>query len=201
VLVWQSGFAPRLVAQLRGMGIAVFISEPRSIAQVATTMQRLAVLLDTQAYATPHIAAWQQGWQHLPAWNRNTPTAQAQRGPVRVFYQAWEKPLMALGGSHVVSDVLARCGATNVLQHVHKLAINLNPEALLPLQPELILSSGPASHRTNLEKQWASWQGLPAVRHGHIALVPPSILVRNGPRLLEAARHVCAHVAAVATRP
>ena len=187
VLVWQSGISMDAVAQLRKAGVAVFVSEPKSIAQVAGTMQRLASLLGTAESTQPKVEEWLKAFDALRA-------QYAKAQPVSVFYQVWSQPLMTLGGQHVVSEVIALCGGRNVFADLPSLAAQVSVEGVLKRNPSVVLASGTAQDNKALVKQWSAWPGLAAVQGSGIHTIPSDILVRNGPRLIDASKRVCAHI-------
>lgn len=184
VLVWQSGISMEVVAQLRKAGVAVFVSEPKSIAQVASTMQRLASLLGTSESTEPKVEEWLKAFGTLRA-------RYANAQPVSVFYQVWSQPLMTLGGQHVVSEVIALCGGRNVFADLSSLAAQVSVEGVLKRNPSVVLASGSAKDHRALVKQWSAWPGLAAVQGSGVYTIPGDILVRNGPRLIDAGRQVC----------
>jgi len=187
VLVWQSGISMDVVVQLRKAGVPVFVSEPKSIAQVASTMQRFATLLGTAVATQAKVDEWLKQFGTLR-------TQYAKAKPVGVFYQVWNEPLMTLGGQHVVSEVIALCGGRNVFADLPSLAAQVSVENVLKRDPAVVLASGAVQGHIALVKQWSAWPGLAAVQRGGVYTVPGDILVRNGPRLLEASRQVCAHI-------
>jgi iron complex transport system substrate-binding protein len=184
VLVWQSGISVDVVAQLRKTGVPVFVSEPRTIAQVASTMQRIALLLGTQTTTYPKVDQWLARFDQL----RNRFKG---RAVVPVFYQVWRQPLMTLGGQHVVSEVVGLCGGQNVFSNLTNLAAQVSVEGVLKRNPAVLLSSGTVEDHRALLKQWAPWPVLAAVQRGHLYTIPNDLLVRNGPRLIDAAEQVC----------
>lgn len=190
VLVWQSGISMDAVAQLRKAGVAVFVSEPKSIAQVAGTMQRLASLLGTAESTQPKLEEWLKAFDALRA-------QYAKAQPVSVFYQVWSQPLMTLGGQHVVSEVIALCGGRNVFADLPSLAAQVSVEGVLKRNPSVILASGSAQDNKALVKQWSAWPGLAAVQRSGIHTIPGDILVRNGPRLIDASKQVCTRLEAL----
>jgi iron complex transport system substrate-binding protein len=190
VLVWQSGISMDAVAQLRKAGVAVFVSEPKSIAQVAGTMQRLASLLGTAESTQPKLEEWLKAFDALRA-------QYAKAQPVSVFYQVWSQPLMTLGGQHVVSEVIALCGGRNVFADLPSLAAQVSVEGVLKRNPSVILASGSAQDNRALVKQWSAWPGLAAVQRSGIHTIPGDILVRNGPRLIDASKQVCTRLEAL----
>lgn len=187
VLVWQSGISMDAVAQLRKAGVAVFVSEPKTIAQVASTMHRLASLLGTAESTQPKVEEWLKAFDALRA-------QYAKAQPVSVFYQVWSQPLMTLGGQHVVSEVIALCGGRNVFADLPSLAAQVSVEGVLKRNPSVVLASGTAQDNKALVKQWSAWPGLAAVQGSGIHTIPSDILVRNGPRLIDASKRVCAHI-------
>jgi iron complex transport system substrate-binding protein len=187
VLVWQSGISADVVMQLRKAGMPVFVSEPKTVAQVATTMQRIALLLGTQSTAYPKVDQWLARFEQLSKRFKG-------RAVVPVFYQVWRQPLMTLGGQHVVSEVIGLCGGRNVFSDLTNLAAQVSVEGVLKRNPAVLLSSGSVEDHRALLKQWAPWPGLNAVQRSHVYTVPNDLLVRNGPRLIDAAEQVCDHI-------
>ena len=187
VLVWQSGISADVVVQLRKAGVPVFVSEPKTIEQVATTMQRLALLLGTQNTTNPKVDQWLARFDQLR-------TRFKGRAAVSVFYQVWRQPLMTLGGQHVVSEVIGLCGGRNVFSYLPNLAAQVSLEGVLKRNPAVLLSSGSLEDHRALLKQWAPWPELAAVQRGHVYTVPNDLLVRNGPRLIDAAEQVCDYI-------
>ena len=186
-LVWQSGISADVVAQLRKAGVPVFVSEPRTIAQVASTMRRLALLLGTNESSNAKVDDWLTRFETLR-------TRFKDRAVVPVFYQVWRQPLMTLGGQHVVSEVIGLCGGRNVFSDLTNLAAQVSVEGVLKRNPAVLMSSGTVEDHRALLKQWAPWPGLNAVQRGHVYTIPNDLLVRNGPRLIDAAERVCDHI-------
>lgn len=196
VLVWQSGISMDVVVQLRKAGVPVFVSEPKSIEQVASTMRRVAQLLGTVAASQAKINEWAKQFETLR-------TEHAGRTKVPVFYQVWNQPLMTLGGQHVVSEVISLCGGHNVFSDLPRLAAQVSVEGVLKRNPAVLMNSGSPDENQRLLKQWAAWPTLRAVQNGAVYTIPGDILVRNGPRLFQAAQLVCGHIqkARSVTRP
>ncbi len=187
VLVWQSGISMEVVAQLRKAGVPVFVSEPKKIEQVASTMRRLSALLGTEQRSASRIDDWLQQFKSLRAEYGGRPI-------VPVFYQVWSQPLMTLGGQHAVSEVIELCGGRNIFVDLPNLAAQVSVEGVLKRKPEVLLASGSTRDHQGFLKQWAGWPQMPAVKRNQVYTVPNDILVRNGPRLIEAARLVCDHI-------
>lgn len=187
VLVWQSGISMEVVAQLRKANVPVFVSEPKTIEQVASTMRRVSKLLGTGQASGPAVEEWLRQFNALR-------TQYSGRTVVPVFYQVWSQPLMTLGGQHVVSEIIGLCGGNNIFSDLPNLAAQVSVEGVLKRKPAVLLASGSASSHQSFDAQWAAWPQIPAVQGKHVYTVPNDILVRNGPRLVQAASLVCAHI-------
>jgi iron complex transport system substrate-binding protein len=59
-----------------------------------------------------------------------------------VFYEEWDRPLMTVNGDHVISKVIRLCGGENVFADLPLIAPEIDVEAVLRANPEVIISSG-----------------------------------------------------------
>lgn len=184
VIAWKSGITPDQLKTLDSLGIAVFVSEPLTLQAVASNMKRLGRLLGMSATSSTLADQWLASFDALKKAHRSVK-------PLRVFYQVWPEPLMTLGGTHVVSQIIQMCGGVNIFGELKTLAPTVGVESVVQARPDVILSSGDSADLLSLKAKWATWTAIPAVANGHVAVVPQDILVRNGPRLLNAARRVC----------
>ena len=183
VVAWQSGNPEGQVERLRSLGMTVFMSEPRQLLDVPDTLLRLGRLAGTeavaQASADSFIRRYDQLQQHY-----------AQRPVVSVFYQIWEQPLMTLNGEHLFSDVVRLCGGRNVFADLPALAPQVDVEAVLAVDPEVIVVAADDDDSLLLAA-WERWPSLSAVAHGHVYAVTRERLVRHSPRILEGAEELC----------
>ena len=101
---------------------------------------------------------------------------------------------MTLGGQHAVSEVIGLCGGRNVFGDLPNLAAQVSVEGILKRKPEVLLASGSGRDHQGFVVQWSAWPQMPAVKRNHVYTLPNDILVRNGPRLIQAAKLVCAHI-------
>lgn len=187
VVAWQSGNPPAQVARLKALGIPVFVSEPRHIQDVATSIERLGILSGHEQEAARAARDFRRRHAVLAA-------RYAGRPPVRVFYQIWAHPIMTVNGAHLIADVMKLCGAVNVFSALPALTPTLSEEAVLGADPDAIVASGMDGARPPWLDEWRRWPGMRAVRNGHLYFVPPDLLHRNGPRILDGAGQFCERV-------
>lgn len=184
VVGWGSGNASAQVAQLQRLGIKVFISEPRALADVASSLRRLGELTGKKVGAGAAAAEFETGIAQL-----RQRYAESKR--LSVFYEIWDKPLMTVNGQHIISAVLALCGGENVFADLKPLAPSVNLEAVLRKEPQIIIGSGSDETRPHWLDDWRRWPRIPAVTHNNLFHIPPDLIQRHGPRLLDGATRVC----------
>ncbi|MGZ8289234.1 MAG: cobalamin-binding protein [Telluria sp.] len=184
LIVWQSGNTARQLEQLRSLGIPVFYSEPRTLDEVATSLERFGDLLGTAATAQRAAAGFRTRVNALGARYGRRPT-------VRVFYQVWDRPLYTLSGSHIVSDAIRLCGGENIFAGLAVKAPAVSIEAVLQANPEAILGDeqhGPDDAGITL---WKQYRSMTAVARGNLFTLRGELLTRAGPRITDGVTQLC----------
>jgi len=184
---WASGNSPAHIEKLRALGIPVFLSQPERIDDVAKNLERYGALAGTPAFAREAAAAFRARLQELRARHGGRP-------PVRTFYQIWKQPLMTVGGGQVISDVIQLCGGSNVFADLKPLAPKVTLEAVLAADPETIVASGMGEARPEWLDDWRQWRSLTAVKRDNLFFIPPDLIQRHTPRIVEGAERLCAHL-------
>lgn len=194
VLVWHHGNQGRELGQLEAAGLRLFYLEPRSVDDVARSLARIGALL---GHAT-------QGEAAAAALSRDFNTLRRQYArvePVSVFFQVWSQPLMTLNGQHLTSDLIALCGGRNVFAGLPALAPQIALESVVGADPEVILGTREVDAGTPLWRRepqrpgfaiWRPFARMTAVKQRWLYTVPGDLLTRQGPRVIEGARAVCA---------
>lgn len=185
VVAWYSGNPADQIGRLQALGLAVFMSEPRALGDIATTLVRLGELAATRSHAQRAAAAFNRRLADLRRRHAGKP-------PVRVFYQVWDRPLMTIGGEHIISDVIRMCGGINVFAGLSQLAPQIGIEAVLRQDPQVIIAASTDGDAATVPGDWQRWSRLSAVRNAHLYTVPGDVLVRHTPRILDGAEAVCA---------
>jgi iron complex transport system substrate-binding protein len=181
-IVWGSGNPPGQVAQLRRLNIPVFVSEPKQLEDIAASLRAFGLL----AAAPGELAA--RAFEQRLAGLRSR---HAHAAPVGVFYEIWNQPLMTVGGNHLISAALAVCGGRNVFGALSQPAAAIELEAVLRADPEAIVASGMDAARPEWLDHWRRWPRLRAVKNGNLFFVPPDLLQRHTPRILDGVEQLC----------
>jgi iron complex transport system substrate-binding protein len=184
IVVWMHGSSERQVEQLRTLGIPMFHSEPRKLADIAASVQKLGKLMGTEAVAEPAAATLRRDLASLTA-------RYADRPPVRMFYQVWDKPLYTLNGEHIVSDAMRICGGVNIFAGLTVTAPVVNVEAVLQADPEAIFSTGERSVDDGGVNLWKPYANMTAVKRGNLFRLDGNLLNRAGPRMIAGTAALC----------
>ncbi len=187
VVAWQTGNPAGTLARLRQLGMAVFLSEPRELEDIASNLERLGRLTGNAAQARRAADAFRQGLARLQRRYRSLT-------PVSLFYQIWDQPLMTLNGEHLVSKLIRLCGGRNVFADLPALAPQVSLEAVLAADPEAIVISGRGEQDPAWRAQWQRWRSLRAVRRGNVFVIDPDIIQRHTPRVLQGAEVLCGYL-------
>ena len=189
ILGWASGNAAASVARLRSLGLTVHLSEPNRIEDIAGELERIGILAGTAATANAAAKAFRQRYAKLTA-------RYSQRPPVVVFYQIWKQPLMTVNGKQIISDAIRLCGGRNVFAQLPILAPTVTVEAVIAANPEAIVASGMGESRPEWLDDWRRWTTLAAVARDNLYFVPPDLIQRHTPRILDGAEQLCTHLEA-----
>lgn len=184
VIAWKSGNRDAHLGKLRALGIPVFINEPRKIDDVAKSLAQIGKLAGTEAAGDAAAQSFRKRHAALAA-------RYSSRPPVRVFYEAWNRPLMTVNGEHLIADVIRLCGGDNVFAKLPMLAPTIDVEAVLAASPEAIVASGMGEARPEWLDDWRQWTKLPAVARGNLFYIPPDRIQRHTPRILDGAERLC----------
>jgi iron complex transport system substrate-binding protein len=188
IIVWGHGNAQPQIDRLRDLRIPLFVSEPHRLDDVATSLTRLGTLLGTSPTAQAAADAYRSDIARLRA-------QYSTRPPVSVFYQVWDQPLMTVGGSQMISDVIALCSGRNIFAALQSLAPTVSTEAVLAANPEAIVtaSAGASAPHRPLPgfERWRAWPTLTAVARGNLFAIDGDLLTRPAPRIAEGAALLC----------
>ncbi len=183
VVAWLSGNGTELVERLRGLGLTVYVSEPSSLKDIALSLEQIGAL----SGSTQGLEAARSFRLRLEKLTQKY----ADKSRVSVFYQIWDPPLMTINGDHLISRVIDLCGGYNVFNELSALTPTVSREAVLASNPDAIIASGMDKERPEWLDNWRHWPQLKAASADHLFFIPPDLLQRATPRLLDGAEQLC----------
>ncbi len=184
VIGWVTGNPPEQIETLKTLGMPVFSIEPRTFEAVSTTIERLATLAGTEAEGFAVADHFRKGIADLEQQYQDAV-------PVPVFYQVWDQPLMTVNNEHLIGKVITLCGGTNVFGDLERLVPRISAEAVIAANPEAILAGGMGEENRHWLTRWEGFPGIDATRRGNLYFIPPSLVQRPTPRMLEGSRLFC----------
>ncbi|HQW19117.1 MAG TPA: cobalamin-binding protein [Rhodocyclaceae bacterium] len=193
IVAWEDGKFSSSIARLKILGIPLYISQPKTIEDIAVNIERLGTLAGTAAIAG-------KAAQDIRARQSALRARYADRPAVRVFYQIWDQPLTTINGGHLISDAMRLCGAENVFAGLPQLASTVDIEAVLVADPEAIVASGMDAGRPKWLDTWRRWQSLRAVVQDNLFFIPPDLMQRHTARIIEGTEQLCAQMEKVRAR-
>ena len=193
IVAWQSGNASANIEKLRSFGFPIYISQPDRIEDIADEIERVGRLAGTSRVADPtardlrsRLAELRKNYEEKP--------------PVRAFYQIWKQPLSTVGSKQIISSVIRLCGGENVFGNLETLAPVVSVEAVVAANPEAIIASGMDEARPEWLDDWKRWPAIKAVASGNLFFIPPDIIQRHTPRLIDGAEQLCRHLETARSR-
>lgn len=184
VVAWASGNDRAQIERMIELGLTVYISEPRDFEGIATTLERLGQLTGNPDSGAVAASELREGSRALAA-------RYSDAAPVTVFYQVWEKPLMTINDAHLIDEAITICGGDNVFGDLDRLVPRIDRESVLKADPEAIAAGGMGEDRQDWLEAWREWPELQAVREENLFFIPPSLLQRHTPRVLQGTRRLC----------
>lgn len=178
VLVSTASQLEAFTRQLNEQGIAVYVTDPRSLDDVLRSIKMLSELLG-------EAARGEQVVNELRARAGRVEEAVKSSKPVRVFYQVSAAPLYTIGREAFLTDLIRRAGGESVTANVPGAFPRYSDEAALATQPEAIIMSVDSAMDASNAKPAASLEKSPAVLNKRVYGINGDLLSRPGPRLVE----------------
>lgn len=184
LVVWLHGNSERQLEHVRKLGIPFYFSEPKKLTDIPASIERLGMLMGTEAQANKVATAERTELARLTEQYRNRPT-------VRMFYQVWGKPIYTLNGGNIMSDVIRLCGGENVFANLAIPAPVVTTEAVLLENPEVMMTGDRQAEKSGGLEIWKQYKNMLAVKNDNLFSVDADLVNRAGPRLIEGAAMVC----------
>jgi iron complex transport system substrate-binding protein len=181
VLAWQSGNSPLQIDRLKRLGVRVFVTEVRALADIPRIVRLVGALAGSEAAAEARARQFENEIADL----RERYAGQRR---VTVFLEIWHRPMLTVNGAHLISDALRLCGGRNVFAAARTLTPLVSREEVLDARPEAIVTGGFGSEAP---QAWRGLELVSAVRGGRIYAIDPDLLHGQGPRIIEGVRALC----------
>ncbi len=195
IVAWGNGQShDQFIQQLIQLKQTVYISSPEHLDDIPHTVENLGKLAGTDELAHQRAEEFRNEL-------RNIINDYSARPVVNVFYEIWHQPMFTINGKHVMSKVIEMCGGRNVFAELPILSPNINQEAVIATNPDVIIASGIKSNNATNEIQrpqwldeWRQWPTLNAVENNHLYHINPDLLQRHTFRILQGSKILCEYL-------
>jgi len=184
VIAWSSGNNTGEIEALERAGLIVYRSDPQSLEQIASSLERLGILTGHASEGAAKAAEFRKKVTQMQA-------LYSQKRSVRVFYQVWNNPLMTIGGSHLISSVIRLCGGKNIFAALDSPTPIVSKEAVIAADPEVIVVASDVGRGAEELSMWNDWPRITAVRRHRLVVLDPATITRATSRILIGAQKLC----------
>lgn len=185
-----------IARQLILRGLTVFSFNQRSIAEILTMIRVLAGIVNKPAQGAALVESLTDGLAEIAA------SAGTFRRRPRVYFEEWDDPLIS--GIRWVEELIEIAGGDLIFPELRDCGKAqdrvVDPAAVIARDPEVILASwcGKKVHCETIRSR-PGWDGISAVRSGHVYEIPSTAILQPGPgALTEGVRQLHSVLAKVA---
>lgn len=180
IVVWGHLFSASL-QHAAHLGIPIYHTLPKRLEDVPRTMRQLGCLTGHDNEAGLAAAQFSAEIRQLERQYR-------RQKPIKVFYQIGDHGWWTVNHDSWINQVITLCGGHNVFEQVRIDRLQVDWEAVLAANPEVILSD---SSNPNWVKRYQTWTALSAVKLNHLYTIDGDLIDRSGPRLTTGAKKIC----------
>ncbi|MCX7732319.1 MAG: cobalamin-binding protein [candidate division WOR-3 bacterium] len=166
----------RLIEKLRELDIQVYVSNPRTVEDVFAEIESVGEVLGVKLKAVQLAESLRRSLKAIPAFT-DTP---------RVYIEIAAAPLMSVGNSTFINDIVRIAGGRNIFDDVAQPYPVIAPEDVVRRNPEVIIILHPQALRADV-KERVGWGQVSAVRQDRVYdHLDEDIFFRPGPRVVQA---------------
>jgi iron complex transport system substrate-binding protein len=190
VVLWGAGLRAEQRESIARVA-PVWVSEPSRLEAIPLALRQLGRVVGEPEVANLEALQFSQRLGALRA-------SLASGARVRVFYQAWARPLITVSNRDLIGDAIRFCGGQNVFGQEAAAARQVDPEAVRAARPQLVVlgdgSTVDAPGGEALERWRQRWIAPAPV----VVAISPDLLQRPTPRVLEGVERLCEAIRGVA---
>jgi iron complex transport system substrate-binding protein len=166
--------------RLTSFGTPVFVSNPRTLGGIYTSLRALGALSGRETTADTLIAG-------LQLRERAIRSAAVQSPPVHVLLLVSLQPLMCAGSNTFIDELLRAAGGTNLAALARGTYPSYSRENVIADNPQVIvMTSDLLPGGTGVTSLFPEWSAVDAVRNNRVFSLDADLVSRPGPRALNA---------------
>ncbi|WP_425060048.1 Vitamin B12-binding protein [Sporomusa carbonis] len=174
-IVFTGGeFHTGAIRALENAGIQVVAIEPRSIEDVLKSIRLIASFIHEQENGESLIA----GMEQILVKVRNS----ASETSKKIFVEIWDKPLLTVGGTSYINDIITQAGGRNVAAAKAAYYAVCDNETLYAYDPDIyIVARHGGTQRKRMFSRFEQ-ENIRAIRENRVYYISDDYMDRPGPR-------------------
>ncbi len=173
------------VDKLAKLKIPVYITNPKNVSEVITSMQHIGEV-------TYSVQSAQRVTQAMKERIQAIQTKVQGRPHPRVLHVLNFEPLISAGKGTFVDDLIRLGGGRNIAETAQGKYPRFSLEEVLAVDPEVIILASMRSDDplTEQRRWWERWKTITAVRQGRIHVLNSDLIHRPSPRIVDGLEQV-----------
>ena len=173
------------------LDVPIYFFSFSSLDDVFEALRTMGALLNTASTARARAQAFESQLEALRT--RTDSLARSERP--RVLVLIGDDTLYSFGEGSYVHELVAAAGGKSITASIETDAPTLSEEYVLTEKPDVIVGAwGPDYDPNRLLDLHPSWDIVPALQNNRVYSLPPELLLRPGPRLVQGARQLATHL-------
>ena len=175
-----------IASQLIRAGVQVTVFNQRSVSEIFSMLYQVGAMLGCEALATQWITERQNSLKAMQARVEAWKTA-GTRLP-RVYFEEWDEP--QISAIQWVSELIGFAGGIDIFPELARESLGKNriiadDKQVIQRSPDIIIGSWCGKKfRPEKVAGRSNWEGIPAVREGHLSEVKSADILQPGPAAL-----------------
>lgn len=174
---------------LEANGIAVYVTNPISIADVIANLKKLGEIFETGDKTNSFLEKLQDRRQKICGPLETCTAVDPGNTAVKmvpVFVQISKEPLFTIGRDAFLSHLIREAGGRSVTDNMETAFPKVSKETASALNPEVIILSDSEDNKEPND----AFKNSPAVKNGRVYRINADIISRPGPRLVDALEQI-----------
>ena len=169
-----------IVGKIKEAGIPVVNYEPESVEDVIKTIKEIGNVTGAVEEAEKVTKAMEEKENEITEKIKDAKK-------VKVFYEIWHDPLTAAGPGSFMDQLINLAGGENIAKDAQGEYPQFDVEQLIERNPDVYLTAQDLKEKTvDSIKARPGYANINAVKNDRIYLLDPNIVLRPGPRIVDA---------------
>jgi iron complex transport system substrate-binding protein len=176
------------VVTLRSLGYNVLVLDPNDVNGILNDINMVGKATGTEQNATATVNNI-----NIEISDISAKIAASNEPKPLVYYEVWTPPLMSVGSTSFINDVISKAGGQNIFENETQQYPSVSSETIVQKNPDVILlptemaNPGEAPFYGSVDEVKArpGWSAISAVKNNRVVIVNGDLFAEAGPRVGE----------------